>query len=1220
MKKIFTLIIGIIFSLTLLNAQDAPPQAFSFKAMIKDNKSSPVVLKTISLRISILQGSVNSDAVYVETFRPTTNVYAQVDVEIGRGTNPTGIFSSIDWGSDEYFLKVEVDVKGGTNYQVMSVSQLLSVPYALYSGSSANSFSGYYSDLIGAPNLSAVATSGSYYDLSNLPLLFSGDYNALLNKPNLFSGYYEDLLNKPPLFDGTWNSLTGKPDFAAIAITGNWNNLIDKPTSLAGYGITDAMGITHVANGITAENIANWNIASGWGNHSGLYRPISYVPTWSEIAENPFLISSPLANQLLRYNSASGKWENWLPPTYLTEEVDGSITNEIQSLHLTGNVLSLSDGGTVTLPAVTGQYYFVDRDNDNYGDQYSPVWAPSGVEPPMHFVLDNTDCNDNSAVVHPNLAEIDDDIDNNCNGQIDEGIPVCIPGSTEYRSCGGGVGSCIGGNQTRICGPEGFWSDWSVCEGEVLPSPEICDGIDNDCDGEVDEGCSANDSDGDGVPDMGDNCPGVANSDQQDSDNDGIGDVCDISIPGEPLADRDGNSYKTVIIGNQTWMAENLKVSHYNNGDPIPNITNVLEWDALTSGAYCDYANDPSNSLTYGKLYNWYAVTDSRGLCPIGWHLPSSLELETLMLPLGGEAFAGGPLKETGTQHWLSPNSGASNTTGFTALPGGFRIYGGNFGSLTENGYWWLSDVSSTSEASLMRVSYNDINVRTLDENQASGFSVRCIKSTEDVDRDGDSYTVNEGDCNDNDPTINPGAVEICDGLDNDCDGEADEGCTVNDADGDGVLGSSDNCPSFFNPDQADVDQDGLGNLCDPDYNPNINWTPGSDWYDPVNDKAYKTVVVNNQIWLAENLKSTRYSQDGTSIEDITTSPDLYQIDNGVLGFLYSRLATIKNNFAASYTLNFQGVCPTGWHLPTWTDITDVANMFETSDLKCTERNYWATEYDNGTNASGLNIYPAGYYDAGQIWGNGTTAGIWSSQIETFSTNRYLLLLQNSDYVANYPGSSGLKSVRCIKTMDDDPDTWGELISNNVTINIEILQSSQSSHLDMSFYCESGYNPNLLGSDAQTVYYDSNTGGSAIEARSLGMEILSRLANATLIDAETQIQYVDVGGIKTDMIISIENLNVGVDVTIAVHYPPNDPYSIQEATALLTAKLGDIILKGQNIVPDYNCTKYILMIFAYDSETAGLLSTAWESIDPAIRTNTIVLVVTTEGVDGFLYD
>jgi len=521
MKKIFTFLIGILFSVMIINSQVAPPQAFSFKATIQGSNGQTVVDKIIRLRISILQDDMNGFPVYSEFFTPTTDHYSQVNLEIGRGNVLSGIFSSIDWSAHKYFLKIEVDAKGGTSYQLLSSTQLLSVPYALYAGSTGN-----------ALNI---------------------DYNTLLNKP-------------------------------------------------------------------------------------------------------------AIPSKLSQLNNDVG---------YLSTEVDGSVTNEIQTLSIEGNLISLSKGGgSITLPSTStsgGQYYYLDRDGDNFGDNYYPVWVPLGVTPPEKFVIIKGDCNDNNPAIHPGTSE--------------------------------------------ICG----------------------DGIDQDC----------------------------------------------------------------------------------------------------------------------------------------------------------------------------------------------------------------------------------------------NGSDLQC---NPDIDSDGDGYTVAQGDCNDNDPNIHPGAAEICgDTKDNDCDGEIDEGCV----------------------------------------DPNANWVPGEQWLDPVNNVYYKTVIVNNQVWLAENLKSSLYS-DGTGIEDITPYVDIFQIDGNAMGFLYSRIAVIKNNFEGSQSENFQGVCPTGWHLPTINDITAISNNFETADLKCSVPNFWNADYDNGTNNSGLNIYPTGYYSSGQIWAKGDATGIWCSLID-YSSGRYLFIDRNTDCVANSPSAATLRSVRCIK-------------------------------------------------------------------------------------------------------------------------------------------------------------------------------------------------------------
>ncbi len=171
------------------------------------------------------------------------------------------------------------------------------------------------------------------------------------------------------------------------------------------------------------------------------------------------------------------------------------------------------------------------------------------------------------------------------------------------------------------------------------------------------------------------------------------------------VTDIDGNTYQTIKIGNQWWMAENLKVTHYRNGDAIPNVTDYTEWVYLTSGAYCAYDNDNSHVATYGRLYNWYAVSDSRNVAPSGWHVSTFEEWQTLEDYLGGSSVAGGKLKEAGTSHWASPNTGATNESGFSALPSGYRshVYGHysamgfycDFWTSTENvaPYWLHRDV-----------------------------------------------------------------------------------------------------------------------------------------------------------------------------------------------------------------------------------------------------------------------------------------------------------------------------------------------------------------------------------------------------------------------------------------------------------------------------------------------------------------------------------------------
>jgi uncharacterized protein (TIGR02145 family) len=197
----------------------------------------------------------------------------------------------------------------------------------------------------------------------------------------------------------------------------------------------------------------------------------------------------------------------------------------------------------------------------------------------------------------------------------------------------------------------------------------------------------------------------------------------------QTVTDIDGNVYNTVTIGTQTWLKENLNVQHYNNGDPIPQVTDKATWANLSNGAYCYYYNDSiTYANLYGKLYNFYAIADSRKVCPTGWSIPTQAEWETLQTYLGGENVAGGKMKEIGTTHWLSPNTGATNSSGFTGLPGGFRRSSGSFGWVDSTANWW-SLTPVTCYIWMDRLWYNSTAVEYYGQAMESGYSVRCFKN-----------------------------------------------------------------------------------------------------------------------------------------------------------------------------------------------------------------------------------------------------------------------------------------------------------------------------------------------------------------------------------------------------------------------------------------------------------------------------------------------------------
>ena len=252
---------------------------------------------------------------------------------------------------------------------------------------------------------------------------------------------------------------------------------------------------------------------------------------------------------------------------------------------------------------------------------------------------------------------------------------------------------------------------------------EDCSG---ECNGTAVEDCSG-ECNGTAVEDCNNDCNGSA-----------FANSCEYCIGGNTgldesycgiVTDIDGNEYGTVLIGNQVWMSENLKVTKYKDGTAIPTGHSNSVWSNLSSGAYAVYDDDDVNTDTYGFLYNWYAVDDSRIIAPDGWHVPTDDEWTTLTDYLGGTSVSGGKMKETGTEHWSSPNTDATNESGFTALPGGYRYFNGNYIHQGYSGYFWSSTEYNGRGSAWYRLLYYDgSDVSRSNYYKECGFSLRCVR------------------------------------------------------------------------------------------------------------------------------------------------------------------------------------------------------------------------------------------------------------------------------------------------------------------------------------------------------------------------------------------------------------------------------------------------------------------------------------------------------------
>jgi uncharacterized protein (TIGR02145 family) len=203
-----------------------------------------------------------------------------------------------------------------------------------------------------------------------------------------------------------------------------------------------------------------------------------------------------------------------------------------------------------------------------------------------------------------------------------------------------------------------------------------------------------------------------------------------IPVHSQTVKDIDGNVYNTLTIGTQTWMIENLKTTKYRNGDLIGTSSpSTLDIRSMNSPSYqWAYDNKDNNAATYGRLYTWYAVTDSRGVCPIGWHVSTDAEWSALITFLGGEIVAYSKIKESGDAHWIKYDTG-TNETGFTALPGGLRNSSGSFVDIGTRGNWWSSTEQGIYDAWYRLMDYSLNSVYRHVNLKGNGLSVRCVKN-----------------------------------------------------------------------------------------------------------------------------------------------------------------------------------------------------------------------------------------------------------------------------------------------------------------------------------------------------------------------------------------------------------------------------------------------------------------------------------------------------------
>jgi uncharacterized protein (TIGR02145 family)/uncharacterized repeat protein (TIGR02059 family) len=593
------------------------------------------------------------------------------------------------------------------------------------------------------------------------------------------------------------------------------------------------------------------------------------------------------------------------------------------------------------------------------------------------------------------------------------------------------------------------------------------------------------------------------------------------------VTDMDNNTYYTVVIGTQLWMAQNLKTTKYRDGSTIPLKTDNTEWANLVTPGYCWYNNDAATYKNpYGALYNWYAVSTGV-LCPTGWHVPTDADWTVLTDYLGGEAGAGGKLKETGTTHWLSPNTGATNETGFTALPGGKRAINSIYNEIGYNGVWWSSSESFLAGQTWKRgVNLNYSSVSRYDNDKTEGNSVRCLQGEMPVSpsltttalsnltvssvetggniiSDGGVPITEKGVCWSTSPGpirdlgtktiagsgtgaftssisgLSPATIYYARAYATNSQGTGygaeitfttlgaaptvtTGSLTVISTSSATVTGTV-NANYFYtviifeygtstgygntiaaapNTTTGNTAVDvssaitGLSagttyhyriranNALGTTYGNDITFTTAPVSVNDVEGNTYNVVGIGTQVWMAENLKTTKYN-DNTAIPLVTDNTVWRALTTPGYCWYNNDEATNKATYGALYNWytvdaasnGGKNVCPKSWHVPfdaEWTTLTNYlgGEAIAGGKLKEIGTTHWLSPNTGATNETGFTALPGGFHDSGGGFSPNDNGHWWSSTGDLYRNIYY-----NLDNVGRWNNISpkyGL-SVRCIR-------------------------------------------------------------------------------------------------------------------------------------------------------------------------------------------------------------
>jgi len=570
------------------------------------------------------------------------------------------------------------------------------------------------------------------------------------------------------------------------------------------------------------------------------------------------------------------------------------------------------------------------------------------------------------------------------------------------------------------------------------------------------------------------------------------------------VTDVDGNIYKAVQIGNQIWMAENLKTTRLSDGTLIPLVSANNEWTGINSSAYCWYNNDSTNKKLYGALYNWYTINTGK-LCPSGWYVPTIKEWKLLANFYGGLNMASGKLKDT--IHWNSPNVGATNESGFTAIPGGYRNDDGYFYSPGSHSIWWSSSPGSETISWRVAMQYFNTQVSVWTYSNVGGFYTRCLKDTTDIFIQIPTLTIDtisdihifQAKCR---STISSnGGAEITargvcwsifhnpDITNNKTVGGSEAGSFVSE-----IQGLTPNTTYYLRA--YAINKIGISYSNELSFTttalPDIIYGSVTD----VEGNVYRTVSIGNQTWMADNLKTTTY-KDGSPIPNVTDDLEWSRLTSGAYCWYGNDEGTYKKEYGALYNyytvMDGRNICPTGWHIPTHAEWTELRYCCQTpceeyhSDCYLKEAGSEHWNYPYNTNETGFTGLPSGVRQAlnigdgnlpyGKFRGIQYTAFFWQSTGEYFHLSSNDLINLYHEWYFDHSPMNGY-SVRCMENKETTIHTLHQSIARNTYFEIPVYANILQADKILSYQFDYNFNAEIIQFDDYRIEGTLSSNGS----------------------------------------------------------------------------------------------------------------------------------------------